>query len=395
MDFCIGNIQFIYILISLLVSLLSSWFIFKYILRIAKMKNIVDNPDARKLQRVPVPVLGGIVVYFGIIISMVFSELMISTSSLYAVMGVITIMLYVGTMDDILSLKWYTRFIAQIITVLILIGVNNYSLNCFHGLWGLYDIPGYFAVPLTVFACVGIINAINLIDGVNGLSSGYCIMACLVFAIWYMCMGRIDASFLSIICVGALIPFFIHNVFGEKTRMFIGDGGTLLMGTVLSVLVIEAVDSNTAPEYYFTHSFGVIPFTLAVLALPVFDTLRVMSMRILRGKSPFSPDKTHFHHLFIELGFSHIAVTIIELSLNLLIIAIWFLSYKMGVSIDGQLYIVVGLSVLVVFALYKFLKIQIAGQTKLYWKILKISERTHKKSSVIYKFRAFLDENSD
>lgn len=393
METSVDSIHLSYIFISFLISLISSWFIFKYVLRIAKMKNIVDNPDARKLQRVPVPVLGGVVVYFGIIVSMIFSELMISTSSFYAVMGAMAIMLYVGTMDDVLSLPWYTRFIVQIMIVLILIGVNNYSLNYFHGLWNLYAVPDYIAISLTVFACVGIINAINLIDGVNGLSSGYCIMACSVFAVFYVHMNMVDASFLAVICIGALITFFIHNVFGEKTRMFIGDGGTLLMGTVMSVLVIEAIDKNTSVEYYFSQSFGVIPFTLAVLALPVFDTLRVMIMRIIRGRSPFSPDKTHFHHLLIDLGFSHIAVTIIEISLNLFIIAAWFLSYKAGASIDGQLYIVVSLSILIVFVSYKILRIQIIRQTKLYHFLLKFGELTHKKSDIIYKFRTFLDKN--
>ena len=119
----------------MIIALVSTWWIFKKVLRIAILKNIVDNPDARKLQRVPVPVLGGVAVYFGIIVSLVCSGLMFNATTLFAIMGVMTIMLYVGTMDDILSLSPYTRFAIEIIVVIALVYCNHYSLNDFHGLW--------------------------------------------------------------------------------------------------------------------------------------------------------------------------------------------------------------------------------------------------------------------
>ena len=164
-----------YYITLFVVALVSTWWIFKKVLRIALMKNIVDNPDARKLQKVPVPVLGGPAVFFGIVVSMTAAGLFFDTPSYFAILGVLVVMLYVGVMDDILSLSPVMRFIVEILAVLMLIFCNDYSLNDFHGLWGIGEIPGYVAVPLTVFACVGILNAINLIDGVNGLSSGYCI----------------------------------------------------------------------------------------------------------------------------------------------------------------------------------------------------------------------------
>ncbi|MBO5785590.1 MAG: undecaprenyl/decaprenyl-phosphate alpha-N-acetylglucosaminyl 1-phosphate transferase, partial [Bacteroidaceae bacterium] len=215
-------------------------------LRIALMKNIVDNPDARKLQKVPVPVLGGTAVFFGIVVSMTAAGLFFDTPSYFAILGVLVIMLYVGVMDDILSLSPVMRFIVEILAVLMLIFCNDYSLNDFHGLWGIGEIPGYVAVPLTVFACVGILNAINLIDGVNGLSSGYCITACALFAVAFIWADAKAGASMAIASIGALIPFFCHNVFGSKSRMFIGDGGTLLMGMIMSIFVIGALSSGSS-----------------------------------------------------------------------------------------------------------------------------------------------------
>ena len=378
----------------MIIALVSTWWIFKKVLRIAILKNIVDNPDARKLQRVPVPVLGGVAVYFGIIVSLVCSGLMFNATTLFAIMGVMTIMLYVGTMDDILSLSPYTRFAIEIIVVIALVYCNHYSLNDFHGLWGIHSIPEWIAVPLTVFACVGIINSINLIDGVNGLSSGYCIVACSIFAGVFIWADDREAASLAMISIGALIPFFCHNVFGKKSKMFIGDGGTLLMGTIISTFVIGTLNMNSPLAEKVDPNFGLIPFTLAVLSIPVFDTLRVMTMRIIRGKSPFSPDKTHLHHLLLDLGFSHIGVTLSEVLSNLFIVLIWWISYKTGVSIELQLYLVVGMGVAVTFGFYKYTRIQLVRNSKILHSLQMIGKLTHVENKCWFvRLRKLLDYN--
>ena len=234
-----------YYITLFIVALLSTWWIFKKVLKIAMMKNIVDNPDARKLQKTPVPVLGGVAVFFGMIVALTVTRLTFDTYSLFAIMGVMTIMLYLGVMDDILSLSPRLRFIVEILVVLLLMFSNKYAINDFQGLWGIHQISSWIAVPLTVVACVGIINAINMIDGINGLSSGYCIMASAVFGGAFIISNDRDAASLAILSVGALLPFFFHNVFGKKSKMFIGDGGTLLMGTIMSAFVIGAINVNS------------------------------------------------------------------------------------------------------------------------------------------------------
>lgn len=381
-----------YYLTLFVIALVSTWWIFKKVLKIAVLKNIVDNPGARKIQKIPVPILGGIAVFFGIVVSMTTTGLFFETSGLFAVLGVMCIMLYVGVMDDVLSLSPYMRFFIEIIVVLLLIFCNDYSLNCFHGLWGIEQIPEFVAVPLTVFACVGIINAINLIDGVNGLSSGYCFVVCIIFAGVFIWADYMAAASLAVLSAGALIPFFCHNVFGKKSKMFIGDGGTLMMGTVISTFVIGALNVNSPLNTVVAENFGLIPFTLSVLAIPVFDTLRVMSMRMIRGKSPFEPDKTHLHHLLFDIGFSHIGTTVTEILANLMVVGIWLLSYKMGASIDVQLYVVVLLGLLITFGFYRFARVQQSRNTKCFALLQRIGQWTHVGHTAGFqKFRDFLD----
>lgn len=366
-----------YYLTLFVVAMVATWWIFKKVLRIALIKNIVDNPDARKLQKVPVPVLGGVAVFFGMIVALTVTRLTFDTYSLFAIMGVMTIMLYTGTMDDILSLTPKIRFLIEILVVLLLIYTNHYSLNDFHGLWGIHQISEWIAVPLTVFACVGIINAINMIDGVNGLSSGYCILACTIFGIAFILGDDKDASSLAILAIGALIPFFCHNVFGKRSKMFIGDGGTLLMGTIISSFVIGILNANSPLAEKVDPNLGLIPFTIAVLAIPVFDCLRVMVSRIARGTSPFYPDKTHLHHLLFDLGFSHVGTTGTELLATITVVGSWFLSYKLGASVDVQLYIVVSLGLLVTFGFYAWARSQQRRETAAYRVLTRIGKWTH------------------
>lgn len=360
-----------------IVSIFATWWVFKKVLRIAIDKNIVDNPDARKIQRVPVPVLGGMAVYFGIIVSLAIAGLMCDISSLFEMVCIMTLMLFVGTMDDIISLTPRTRFIIEILAVLALIFCNGYSINDFHGLWGINEIPQWVAVLLTVFACVGIINAINLIDGVNGLSSGYCIVTCLIFGFVFYYAGDTEMTSLAVSSVGALLPFFFHNVFGKKSKMFIGDGGTLLMGVIMSSFVINILKSDSLVAACSTDSIGLIPFTLAVLVIPVFDTLRVMSLRIARATSPFNPDKTHLHHLLMDLHFSHVGTTGTEILSNLFVIFGWWLSYRLGASIDVQLYVVIIMGMGITFGFYRFARVQERKKSGIYNLLVKIGDWTH------------------
>ncbi len=363
--------------ISFLVSFATAWWIFKYVLRIAVDKNIVDNPDARKLQKEPVPVLGGVAVAFGILAATVIGGIFCDMSQVYPLTGIMMIMLYIGVMDDILGLSPRLRIFIEILAVLALMYNTGYGIDDFHGLWGIGRLPGWVAASLTVFAGVGIINAINLIDGVNGLCSGYCIYVCTVFGVFSSRTGGSAGTFLAASCIGALIPFLCHNIFGAKSKMFIGDGGTLLMGTVMTYFVIESLHGGSSAETVRNANFGLVPFTLSVLAVPVFDTIRVMGARLLHGRSPFSPDKSHLHHMLFELHFSHIGTTCTEILLNVLVVGVWWTAYALGATVDVQFYAVLLMGAAVTFGLYGGLACIRKRNTRLYSALLRFGDRTH------------------
>ena len=228
-----------HIVIPFVVSILAAIWIYPKMLHIALSKNIVDNPDARKLQRVPIPVLGGMAIMFGILVSLSVCQLLYDCSDLFTIVLAMSVMLYVGTIDDIVDLSPTVRFLIEIAVALMLMYTCGYSIDNFHGLWGLHEVPLYVSLPLTVVTVVGLINAVNLIDGVDGYSSGYSIMACTIFGVLFAFVGDVTMVMLACTCAASLIPFFLHNVFGKTSKMFIGDGGTLVMGTVMGIFVLN------------------------------------------------------------------------------------------------------------------------------------------------------------
>ena len=191
------------VIIAFVISILMSGWIHPIIVRSAKLKNIVDNPDARKLQREPVPVLGGMAVFFGIVFGLGSMVPFVDAAKLLVLITAAMAMLYTGTMDDILNLSPMMRVMIEVLVMLILILIGGYYIDDFHGLWGIETIPYGVAVPLTLFAAIGIINAINLIDGVNGLSSGFCIIACIMFGTTFYLSGDITMTIMAAVSAGA------------------------------------------------------------------------------------------------------------------------------------------------------------------------------------------------
>lgn len=372
------------IIISCLVSLLAVHWIYFKVLQIAKLKNLVDNPDARKLQKTPVPVMGGIAVFFGVITgiaagvvynSVTQSQLFVPQ---YTIMGMMGMMLYVGAADDMLGLSPRSRFIVEILAVLAIIGATGGCLDSFHGLWGIGSFSWWIGVPLTVFAGVGIINAINMIDGVNGLSSSLCILCNICFGIAFARSGQLYHAIINFTMAASLIPFFCHNVFGQSSKMFIGDAGTMVMGILMSYDVIQVLRSDTVVRWteYANEGMCLVAMTLAILAVPVFDTLRVMTLRMLNGKSPFEPDKTHLHHKWLEYTYSHFMTMVCELVSAVVIVLIWFISYQLKASINTQFYITIGAAIVFVWGEYAFL----VGKVKLH-------------TGLAYRFRKYMAMN--
>lgn len=372
------------LLLSALFTIYSVRWVFLKILKISKIKGIVDSPNFRKLQKNPIPVLGGLAVFFGLLMGLLFFSAIskdhyVVSSPLIIGAG---ILLFFGAMDDILNLTPKSRFFIEIAVILGLVYGTGMCIDSFHGLWGVYEIDWSIAVPLTILTGVGIINAYNMIDGVNGLSSGICIFCSYFYAIFFL--NRSDYSDCALaFCFGsALLPFFLHNVFGSRSRMFIGDSGTMVMGLFMTWFTIQILTSQHS-DYLNVDAInpkfriGAIPLVLSIASVPVADAIRVMALRVFSGKSPFVGDKTHLHHMFIATGFSHIYTTFSEILINALIVSIWFITCVLGMSIEVQLYVTIGASALFVWGTYFFLSYHIAHRTVLLGKIKRKSAYTH------------------
>lgn len=345
---------FLLLLIAATAMVASAW-IYPKILHIARQLDFTDKPSVRKLQTEPTPVLGGLVVYFGLMTAMLVAAILFhEAKTLMPVIAASAILLLVGFADDVIDLKASIRLVIECLVMLGIIYGSGMSVDSLHGLWHVYDLPDYVAIPLTVFAGVGIINALNMVDGVNGLSSGLCITSSTLLAIiLYKCANPMNAA-LAAGFAGALIPFFIHNLFGTKSRMFIGDSGTMVMGVLVSWFVIVCM--NHEGHFESVTAIGIqmnmAAMLLAVVSVPVTDALRVMMQRIIQHKSPFKPDKTHLHHAFLQHGASHLKTTLSEILLNLAVVAIWYTSYKVGLGLDAQMYITIAACVILIAGTY-------------------------------------------
>ena len=304
------------------------------IVKMATSRNMFDNPDKRKLQSRPIPVMGGLAVFFGIVVGAGATSVFFNSYALFTCVITLTVMMYVGMLDDMVGLSPVARLIVELFLVAFVVYMDKTNINDLHGVFGIGKLPVWVSLPLCSVSCLGIINSINLIDGVDGLSSGLCIFACMCFGVVFC--SSYDGT---MGVMASLVPFFFHNVFGAKSKMFVGDSGTLMLGMLMSIFCMRMID-NTSLTAYNHPRMGVVAFALSVLSVPVFDALRVMFGRILKGVSPFHPDRSHLHHLFIELGFSHIGTTVAVISLNALNVFCWLLCYLFGGSVTAQFVVV-------------------------------------------------------
>lgn len=342
-----------YIVFFFLMSLIVASLVYKPVIFFARKFRFYDNPDERKLQRQPIPVMGGFVVFIGCIVSILSYWLIHDCTSLIPIEVAMIIMLLIGAYDDTRDLSPYIKFFVEIAVVVALAVINNYPINYLHGLWGIYELSPWIAWPLTVFACVGIINAINMIDGVDGLSSGMCITILGYFSWMFFYSHDYLHAALGCTLIGGLIPFFIMNVFGERSKMFIGDAGTLMLGIVICDMVMAMLTKDSLCEQFINMTDACIEaFALAALAIPVFDTLRVMFGRMWHGRSPFRPDRSHLHHAFIGYGFHHLETSLLEILLNMMVIILWFVLSHSYLSKEWQLYGVIIAGIFVTFVLY-------------------------------------------
>lgn len=316
------------------------------ILLISLRKRLFDLPDERKVHKRPVPRLGG-VTFFPVILCVFcittayrvrmgdlpnehFTTSI--TTEMLALFAGLTLLYIIGIADDLVGVRYRNKFNIQIISSA-LFPLSGVYINDLYGLLGIHAITPWIGIPLTMLLVVFITNAINLIDGIDGLASSICIVALSVFGVIFAANEYWLYAQLAFIAVGILIPFFIYNVFGNADRgrkIFMGDTGSLTLGFLLSFMVIKYC-MYLGPDTKLAEGAPIV-IAFSILLVPCLDVIRVVLGRLRRKAHPFHPDKTHIHHKFMNMGFGpHYSLILIQ-AISICFIAGTYAALHWGVN---------------------------------------------------------------
>ncbi len=280
----------------------------KSILAISYRKRLYDEPGGRHIHTTPTPRLGGIafapIIFCTTILALTLHESFapehhLAIPDCLMWISALTFIHMIGIVDDLVGVRYYVKFSAQIIAALLVVA-SGFWINDMGGLFGIHALSAGVGIPLTVFFIVGIINAFNLIDGMDGLAAGICMIAFAIYGIHSFVAGKFFFSLVAFSALGTLMPFSYLNVHGlgrRRRKLFMGDTGSQTLGMAVSVLAVGQIMNNgtvlVAKDFILA---------LSPLVVPVFDVAHVVLFRMLRGNHPFHPDMTHIHHRLMKLG---------------------------------------------------------------------------------------------
>ncbi len=318
------------IVLSGLISFILTLLVIPVIIVIAKAKKLYDLPDdTRKLHKEPIPSLGGLGMFIGFIFGLLLTLNFAIVPEFQFYIAAFLLIFFLGLKDDIMVLSPIKKFICQLLTAAILVFKADLVLNNMHGFLGLNNIPVIVSYLLSIFSIVVIINAFNLIDGVDGLAGGLGLVSSLVFGMYFLINNNIAYAVLGFSFAGCLIAFLFYNFY--PARIFMGDTGSLMIGLINSILVIKFIQTAATYTVYPITSAPAIGF--GILILPLMDTLRVFGLRLIHRRSPFSPDRNHVHHLLLNKGLTHRSVSLSCMAATLVIASLGFVFHQLGTNI--------------------------------------------------------------
>jgi len=279
---------------------------------------LLDSPEeGRKVHRGEVPTLGGVAIFIGFFIPISFTGIVSSLDWFTIFSGIMVLLLFTGLKDDVLGIDAKKKLLIEVIAAAAITMIGGVYISHFGGLLGIEAIPYWVAIPFSMFVLIVLTNAYNLIDGVDGLAGGVGTIISLALATWFFSSGYAVHGFMSIALAGALIGFLYYNF--APASIFMGDTGSLVTGFVISILSLEAIQLGTTNSDALMH--GNVPvLVMAILSVPLYDTLRVTIIRAIEGRSVFEPGNDHIHHEILKLGFGHRSTSSVFIILNLITI---------------------------------------------------------------------------
>jgi UDP-GlcNAc:undecaprenyl-phosphate/decaprenyl-phosphate GlcNAc-1-phosphate transferase len=319
------------ILLGAIIAFIITFYSIPVIIQVSRMKKLYDVPNDRKLHLNPVPSLGGLGIFAGFMMGLLLmvnlSEKSAASTFQYYLTALLVIFFF-GIKDDILILTPFKKFIGQITVTAILVFKANLLISNMHGFLSIGEIDYTLSCCLSFFTILVIINAFNLIDGVDGLAGSMGVISSAFFAFFSLMVGDIYYALFGFCFAASLAAFLIYNY--SPARIFMGDTGAMLVGAVNAILVIHFI--NTAETSRILPVLASPAMGFGVLLIPLLDTLRVFGIRIIHGRSPFSPDRNHIHHLLLDRGYSHMKVTLLLSLSAILFIVLTFFALPMGTT---------------------------------------------------------------
>lgn len=322
------------VVISFLVAFLLVYSAIPKIIRVSYRKQLMDVPGSRSSHTKKVPTLGGVAIYFAItVVTAIFSAQMLHEAVFFS--AALVLLFFIGLMDDLLIVAPRKKLYAQTISAMMIIIGSNVRIQSLFGLMGIYELPYLASVILTTIVFVVMINSYNLIDGIDGLAGGVGILISLCFVFIFFRLYDYSTGFLAIAMLGALLAFLKFNL-SDQYKIFMGDTGSMVVGYLISFMAIKFINLSSA-EWISISNAPII--AVAILIVPIIDTISVIIIRVSTKKSPFSADKNHIHHRVLRLGFSHGETSIIICLSNVLIIV--FAYFLRHLNINIMLFLVI------------------------------------------------------
>jgi len=317
------------IIFSLITAFVITYVAIPKVIFFAEKLRLLDEAGIRASHKGSTPIFGGIAIFSGIIFSLLFWA---DIENIQYLLVSILIVFFVGVIDDLLVLSPFKKIVGQVIATSIIIFLGDLKIDNMHGVLGIYDLPIWIGVLFTIFVVIVITNAFNLIDGVDGLAAGVGVISSFSFGIIAVLMEQSEMAIISFTLVGALLGFLKYNLYPAK--IFMGDTGSLVVGMILSILAINSIRYGLVTESIKLINKGPL-LAIVLLAIPLFDSLRVFVVRIFKGKHPLSPGREHIHHTLLDLGFGHKKTSFILYfsSISIIVFSYFLLDVNVNIGI--------------------------------------------------------------
>ena len=303
------SLSLFHIVSSFLVSAAITSLSIPKIIKVVVIKKLSDKPGSRKIHKHCIPTLGGIGIFSGFFISlMLFDNGNIKQVSIIAASTMI--IFFIGQKDDLINMNAKKKFFFEFLVALIITLATELRITSFQGFLGVHEIPYWMSIIVTLLLIVFIMNAYNLIDGIDGLAASIGIISATVYGYMFWMNGELGYSIMSACIAGALSAFIPYNMYKGRFKIFMGDTGSLTIGLLLAILTLKFnahnVEASTSIKFVSAPAIS-----LAILFLPLFDTLRVTLIRLQQKSNPFVGDNNHLHHRLLRFGLSHSQATLV------------------------------------------------------------------------------------